>query len=352
MRVQIHAADTGGCGYYRLRWAGEALQAQGADIVFGETLPAVYQDTPDGTPVMIGVRCDADVVVLQRVLSRDVYETIPFLQAQGVAVVVEIDDHFHALPRSNPAYTQTDPAGNPDYSRSWLQRACDIADLVTCTTPGLASQYAKHGRVQIIPNYARARWLDLPAPDPRPATIGWTGAVVTHRGDLDEAAAAVRSVLRTAPDWKFHALGSDRVRTELRLAPNQFQSAGWADLQTDDYPQAIQQIGVGIVPLRPSAFNRLGKSWLKGLEYAACGVPFVASRVGDYERLARILTVPLAHGRAEWHRQVDRFVTDTTWREQVAGVNRERVRQQLTIEGNLDRWMDAWRQARANRTRS
>ena len=344
MRVQIHPADTGGCGYYRLRWAGEALAAQGADVTFGENLAAVFQRDPDGNEVQIGVHVDADVVVLQRVLTREIADTIPFMQAQGVAVVVEIDDHFHALPRSNPAHRQVDPTRSAGYNADVLQRACELADLVTCTTPGLAKQYGRHGRVQVIPNFARECWLDLPAQQPQ--TIGWTGAVATHRGDVDEAAAGVRAALDEQPEWSFHALGSELIRHVLKVPESRFSSSGWADLTTLDYPRAIQQLGIGIVPLRDNAFNRLGKSWLKGLEYAACGVPFVASPVGDYRRLP--LSFPTARGTAEWTRALRMLIEDPSMRYEIAQQNREHVRDQLTIEGNLDRWMDAWTRAWKN----
>lgn len=351
MRVEVHPADAGGCGYYRLRWAAEALQNEGADVVIGTGLRGVYQDDEHGQPITVGAYADADVVVLQRVLNREVCDLIPHLQAAGTAVVVEIDDHFHGLPRSNPAYEQTDPTRSATYNRDVLARACELADLVTCTTPGLAKQYGRHGRVQVIPNYARSSWLDLPAPDPGPLTIGWTGATMTHRGDLDDARDAIREVLAGWPAWTFHALGSDRVQLVLGIARERFSSAPWADLLTDDYPRAIQQIGLGIVPLRDSSFNRVGKSWLKGLEYAACGVPFVASRVGDYERLARHLTFPLVRGRGEWVRALGQLLDDEDRRLELAGVNRDRVRRSLTIEGNLQRWTDAWRQAWTHRRR-
>ena len=51
------------------------------------------------------------------------------------------------------------------------------------------------------------------------------------------------------------------------------------------YTSSVAELGVGLVPLLDSAFNR-AKSWLKGLEYAALGVPFVASPTPEYVKLA------------------------------------------------------------------
>ena len=48
MRVHVHPADEGGCGYYRLRWATEYLIAQGADVALGAGIQGVYQDDDDG----------------------------------------------------------------------------------------------------------------------------------------------------------------------------------------------------------------------------------------------------------------------------------------------------------------
>ena len=50
-----------------------------------------------------------------------------------------------------------------------------------------------------------------------------------------------------------------------------------------EYPRMFKHFDVGIVPLNPVQFN-LAKSNLKGLEYSAAGIPFVASRFGEYIR--------------------------------------------------------------------
>ena len=53
---------------------------------------------------------------------------------------------------------------------------------------------------------------------------------------------------------------------------------------------------VGIVPLRDVEFNH-AKSYLKGLEYGAAGIPFIAQALPEYQILAdsgvgRVATTP------------------------------------------------------------
>ena len=76
MRVSIHPADLGGCGYYRLIWPGNALEAQGyaVSVEYDQTYNMVWRNTVQG-PSVVGLfnKPDADVVVLQRPLTRNRY---------------------------------------------------------------------------------------------------------------------------------------------------------------------------------------------------------------------------------------------------------------------------------------
>jgi glycosyltransferase involved in cell wall biosynthesis len=289
---------------------------------------------------------ESDVIVLQRVLRKEVADAIPFYQAQGCAVVVEIDDDFDALPVTNPAHAQTDPRRNPDYNRDHLRRACLNADLVTCTTAGLAKRYAPHGRFAVIPNYVRESWLKIRHYPPVPPRLGWTGVVMTHRGDL-EVMGRAPAELCASHGWTFRAIGSSKTHERLGTTG---ETIPWADLLTDDYPMQIGQLSAAVVPLAETPFNR-AKSWLKGIEYAACGVPFVASDVADYRKLAKRLRVPLARSPGDWRRELDRLMRDERYRSDTAHGNRAAMGA-FTIEGNASQWWEAWERAykrRANR---
>jgi glycosyltransferase involved in cell wall biosynthesis len=104
----------------------------------------------------------------------------------------------------------------------------------------------------------------------------------------------------------------------------------------------MSEIDVGIVPLHASAFNQ-GKSWLKGLEMSALGIPFVASNTQPYVELAKAHGLgAIARSPREWTEQLTRLITDEPYRTDTGDVARDYVARHLTIEQNAERWLDAW----------
>lgn len=343
MRVSVHPCDRGGCGHYRLLFPTEVLAAEGHDVVVADSIDATHQ--VDGRPLLAHV--DADVVVLQRPLARRTVETIEVLQRHGVAVVVEIDDDFHALPAGHGAKRATSVAANPNHNRRWLRKACDLADLVTVTTPALADRYGSHGRVAVLPNYVPAEYLSVPSRHRTVApTVGWTGSVVTHVGDLEVMGGVIPEVLvETGARFVSWGVGltEQAIGVKGRVRP-------WADLR-GAYPRQVADLDVGLVPLADIPFNE-AKSWLKGMEYAALGVPFIASPRAEYLRLGRevLPSVFVAATPEEWSEGVRVLCDSPAMRADVAGLNREAART-MTYEQHAHRWWDAWRAAANNRTR-
>lgn len=340
MRVQVHPCDDGGCGWYRLRHPARVLVDAGHDVEVTDRIDAVHLA---GRPLRALV--DADVVVLQRPLAREIVEAIPLLQRVGVAVVVEVDDDFHALPKGHGARRATSVGANPDYNRRWLRLACEQADLVTVTTPALAERYGGHGRVRVLPNLVPAWYLEVPSRAPRAEspTVGWTGSVRTHVGDLDELGGVLPGVLaETGARFVSWGIGltEEALGVSGRVRP-------WADLN-GAYPRLVADLDVGLVPLADNAFNR-AKSWLKGMEYAALGVPFVGSPRADYLRLHAEVGVGIfAETPEDWRRELTALLTSLELRADVAGRNREAVAS-LTYEQHSHRWMDAWKSAADHR---
>lgn len=330
MRVHVYPADLSGCGYHRLRWPAQALQADGFDVhVPASDLRCAWVDDP--LPRVVDVPdpgCDA--AVFQRPMRPELLDAMAALQRRGVAVIVEIDDHFDALHPSNPAWGQPRQV-------AVLRRACRSADLVTVTTPALAEHYGRHGRVAVLPNCVPAAYLQVHSP--RSLTLGYVGSPTTHPGDLEVTGPAVGQTLLEVPAATFLAVGGSQTCRILGVAGSH---APWREI-TDGYPEMVARLDVGIAPLRDSVFNR-AKSWLKPLEYAALGVACVASPTPEYVRAAQEGMCVLASRPREWRRELRRLLADPDERARQVDRGREAAAR-WTYEGHADRWWIAWRAA-------
>jgi glycosyltransferase involved in cell wall biosynthesis len=341
VRLAVWPADDGGCGYYRMAWPARALIDQGVDIDLrmpgdGSGLDGVF-DEVDGVERLVGLHSqpDFDVLVLQRPLDVVRADVVGVLQQAGVRVVVEIDDCFETIHPRNTSWRSTHPRTSPHRNRDHLARACRQADLVVCTTAMLAHRYGRHGRVAVVPNYVPARYLDIDAGEHR--SVGWTGSLATHPTDLQVTRGAVARAVRDA-GVPFRVVGTGAgVRTALGL-DHEPQTTGWVSL--DEYPERMAETGVGIVPLDDIAFNH-AKSALKMMEYAALGVPAVASPTADNVRMHAAGIGLMAAKPKHWYSHLRKLLASAEARADLAGRGRE-VMAGFTIENNAHRWLDAW----------
>lgn len=374
MRVAVHPAGDDACGLYRMVEPARVLADQGADVYCTRTVAWRFSRTDDDRPYRLVDTVDSDVVVFQRPLARRKYDMIRCLQEAGVAVVVELDDDFGNVHPRNAAWADAHPEwmtpaeaaergvttserltrGDHRWVRTpgvvswssnvWLRKACQVADLVTVTTPALAERYAPHGRVAVLPNLVPARYLDVTAAPHDGTVVGWGGSVNTHPDDLESAGGGIAQAVDDT-GARFHVVGTGigaRNALGLTCEPT---ATGWVDL--DGWPAALADLDVGVVPLAATRFNE-AKSALKMLEYAATGVACVAAPTPDNVRLARLGVGMLAADPAHWRQWVALLASNDDARAYVAGRGRE-VAAAETYEAHADRWWDAWAKALDNR---
>jgi len=341
VKVAVYPADLGGCGYYRMALPAQTLIDQGADVDLIQPdapperqLHALFVDEP--TPRVLEMELpDVDVVVVQRPLAAKTVATIEHLQANGIRVVVEIDDDFEAIDRRNISWPNVQPSNSRAYNRLHLRHACEIADLVTVTTPALAARYGGHGRVAVLSNYVPRANLAIDQEPHDGIYIGWSGSMDTHPTDLQQCGAGVAQAVAEL-DATFAVVGTGKgVQRALNLRVEPV-ACGWKPL--DEYPEAMAQLDVGIVPLDLTSFNH-AKSWLKGLEFASVGRPFVASPTGPYRALQARGIGMLASKPKHWRRAV---LDVAVIADELGAAWREVVAREFTIEQHAQRWWDAW----------
>lgn len=354
MIVRIFPSDRTGCGFYRCEEPGRVVSELTADV---EVQYVYNEDDDGGLTVTLSGRLGAekvvkvedpqcDVIVLQRPAHRHLIEAIPHIQSYGTAVVVDFDDDFDSIHPRNQAYSHYQPETNPMLNKVWAKLSTTLADLVTVTTPALAKTYGKHGRVAVLPNYipesylkVKPYWPDVTA-NPEIPRIGWAGNPFSHPGDLEVMGGAIHD-LSYEGKAVFRTIGTART-LDIVGTTNGGSALDWASI--DDFPALTASFDVGVVPLADTAFNR-AKSWLKGLEYAALGVPFVASPSKPYQDLVRLgagdLVSMTTRSTGAWKRALLRYVEDEEYRRLRSEEGRI-VASGLTYEKHGEKWLQAW----------
>lgn len=357
MKVVIFPADDAACGHVRLIWPGEVLAAQGHDVTVAppeDRRIQVVLDRRTHEVQRLTVGYDADVFVFQRITHRWLVKVVEHLRARGTTVVVDVDDDLTSIHPGNAAFTMLHPrtegatleGSDQPSMHSWhhLSAACRAASLVTTSTPALLPVYAAHGRGRVLPNVLAAHYFE-PArrPDRAVPTIGWPASLHSHPDDPDVIGPAVARLVRGGAA-SFVGVGGPHQAAELQSV---FGLDGWptmlGNVALRSWPARIGTLDVGLAPLADTRFNR-AKSWLKPLELAATGVPWVGSPRVEYRKLHDLGCGVLAERPKDWYRELRRLVADASWRAELADRGRA-VAATLRLEDHAWRWLEAWSDA-------
>lgn len=284
---------------------------------------------------IVEVKENADLVVFPRPSHHLIPEIIPHLQAKGIAVVCEIDDDIRSISPQHAGWHKFQPHLNSEFNWRAVEKSCNMADRVVVTTEALAERYGKHGRVDVIPNYIPRKFIDWSKAQNRDnRDIIWPGMIHSHPNDLRQVGFALKQVI--SEGGKFFHLGSGDA--EKQIGTDDFEYIGKCSL--DDYYKIVGEHGVGIAPLENSKFND-AKSWLKPLEFAALGMPWVASASPEYKKLAALGCGSIAKRPRQWYSYLNRLITDNEF------YNEEQqkcwqVAEKLTVEEHAYKWGESW----------
>ena len=347
MKVAVYPADRWGCGSHRLIWPSEVLKRQGHDVTVvtaqNRHVEMLIDDRLDRV-VKVNVPDDVDVVVFQRVTHRHLAQAVSVLREQGHTVVVDVDDDLSSIHPDNPAWEALHPkattrrAGKNVGLHTWghLGDACRDASLVTATTPALIERYG-HGHGVVLPNYLAAHYYDVPHVDSD--LLGWPASLRSHPNDPAVVGNAVSRLLDLG--YRFHVASvAERVGHAYGVADEERISRVEHSVPLYDWPAELARLGVGIAPLADTRFNA-AKSWLKPLELAAVGVPWVGSPRADYRRLHELGCGVLVDRPKDWFRVLRSLLTDERRRLELSDAGRA-VAATLRLEDHAWRWWEAW----------
>lgn len=332
--------DSFACGMHRVVWPAAAIDP------YGKRIMHIAPDEAEGVVVarkmgnrIVGIQnvpTDMTAILLQRPSNIYLGQCIPFLRAQGIRVIVDVDDDLELISPRHPSWQLLHSL--PGHSEKVVRYACQHADVAVCSTPQIKDRLAPHNGV-VVRNRLPAHHFDA-LPDEafmeaNPYTyephIAWPVAIGTHPDDGQQ----VKSVLNKLR-YPVRVVGpySERGKTVLGMDPI-FDG----EVAFDNWMSRLATIYTGIAPLNSTPFS-LAKSALKPLELSAANVPHVRSRTPEFELLGAGLG---ADNKREWNYQLKRLMTDEGLRKEEQARNMEIAQANRYDDDEIKaEWEHAW----------
>ena len=263
-----------------------------------------------------------DVLLMQRWMHDTIPARMKTAQGNGQIILNDVDDWYWGLNPGNQAFHDSHPKVSPRENIIHYRKAVAQSDGVVTSTPYLAerlSSFVRKDKLVVLPNHIE---IDKFRPhvhtEADKPVIGWLGSTAHRSGDL--------SILKGVYS-----------QTKDRYGYHHSAHVGWfppfyevVGLGIDDVtilpPAPSEKLGqlmrfdIGVVPLTSNSFNE-AKSWIKGLEYAAAGIPFVASGSSEYKRLKSVYGVGrIAFKQPEWVKHLEQL-RDPAFRQEEADAN-------------------------------
>ena len=280
------------------------------------------------------LRCKLfDVVVVQRIL--------PFLdilrekcEKYGIKLIYETDDDLLGVEKNSPSYEYVNRV-----SKS-IERFIDASDVITVTTPTLASKFDENKTV-IIPNYYIDSVFDIKEDikSEGKLKLGYYGTL-THSKDLFLIKNVILK-LKEKYDFDFEIIGGFNAADDVdedwfktvELPPD--------NMNFEKFMSWLSKTinwDIGLVPLEDSPFNQC-KSELKFIELAILGLPGVYSDMCVYNAVVQDgVNGFLASSEDEWVEKVENLILNESLRRNIRQNALKKVLSDYMIEDRINKW--------------
>jgi glycosyltransferase involved in cell wall biosynthesis len=274
-----------------------------------------------------------DVVHVYR--SVEAHSVLADLVRAGVPMTYDNDDDFMSVPKQSPSYRELGGTkGHVAFAQS--VKMARMASVCTTTNDLLAQKYrqADVARVEVIGNYLSPT-LDRPRNRHDGVVIGWVAAL-DHRADAAQIkiAEALERLVQRHPQVRVQCIGVD-----LAL-PERYRHDAWVPYH--ELPGRIAGFDIAIAPLADIPFNH-ARSDIKLKEYAASGVPWLASPVGPYLGLGEDQGGRLVPDDG-WFEALEQLVTSGRQRRRLARKARKWAAGEM-VDAVADRWEQVFAEA-------
>jgi len=229
---------------------------------------------------------------------------------------------------SNKAFSHNHPQTNPNENTNHYKGIIAKSDMVICSTPYLQNRLRElvKGELVLLENTIDlSRFTQHVDSGDTSPTVGWVGSTAHRSGDI-ETLRGVLDVMAKRGEVKLYHGGNHigyPTFASLLNVPDELVST--APLHPIETYATLMSMDIGIIPLRDFPFNRC-KSDIKGMEYAASGIPFIAQNLDAYVHLNKSLGVGrLAKKPVDWIKHLKQLIANPELRKEEGARNRATI---------------------------
>lgn len=339
MNVKFYMVDTHACGHYRGEIVAREVNAQYPNHRMDCKTNIMFSDYP-GTHLMVFQRQNKNL------------ENVKFARARGIATIYEIDDDIWGILPVFEAYGKK--CLKPEESEV-IMRECDA---ITVSTPELAEVVQKHvpGKpVHVIPNAIDMEMWDsalfereASSVKRETVTIGWM-ASQSHLMDVPVVGEVLRDLMLEFPQLRLHFIGWIDMKAfmgdMMKPFSDRITCGDWVPVS--QLSETMKGFDIGLLPLVDHAWNQ-SKSDLKYLQYAALGIPAVASPLPCYARTIESGAGLIAeyNAPAAWYGHLKALILDEGLRRGIGVRARQLVYLKHNIKDQVRVWVDVYERVR------
>ncbi|WDF46952.1 glycosyltransferase family 4 protein [Chryseobacterium sp. KACC 21268] len=267
------------------------------------------------------------------VIEKEIFPFLPafaewILKASGVKYIVDYDDAiFHNYDQSsNPVIKK--------FLRNKIAQVMRYSEIVVAGNGYLAEYASRSGaeKIQIIPTVIDLdRYPLKQKSDFEKFVVGWIGTKTTFEKHLLPCKEWIKELQNQDSDIHFHIVG---ITEDMDLGEN-VKYIQWTE--NTEVPE-ILKMDVGIMPLQDSEWEK-GKCAYKLIQYAACGIPGVASDVGmNKEVCIDNETGFIAKLKDEWIEKILFLKNNSQMRNEMGHAARKLVEDKYCIQVTAESW--------------
>lgn len=262
---------------------------------------------------------DADLIVIQRVMTTESISSVLYWRNQGKAVSLDFDDSYPHVDKDNPAYEfwiegkarVTNANGTKhvflkDHPLKTLESGAKHLSAITVPSLVLKEDWSRYGKTYYLPNYIDSSNYpkkQFPA-GRKKLVVGWGGSMGHIKSFEDSGVTPALKKLIKEGIITFRLIGDKRIAERLEIECEFFPYVTYKD-----WAVVLQSFDIGIAPLAGEFDKR--RSSIKLIEYTTAGIPFVASDLRVYDDFKEVDSGHvISNSKINWYDNIKRVADE------------------------------------------